>query len=661
MPSPKGTGLRRLAERLGRRVPSQAPRDGAQPGEIIQAVLGTIGGAAVFAADTFTPLGSAVAVLYGIVLMLASSVAQGWQLIRVAFMCTLLAVTSYVLVHGLNPGGSPFLRFLVSLSAIFIATALLLRNQVSSDALRAQAALLDLTHDAIFTRSLADRITSWNRGAEELYGCTAEQALGRSPHELLHTKDTADVPAISAELLNIGHWEGELVHRRRDGAQVVVASRWAVRYDELGRPVEILESNTDITNRKRADAELRRSEARYRAIFEGARVGIWSADYTGVKARLNELLAAAELAGAGAQDIAAYARAESGFMPDLLGRITDIEVNDALVRMTGARDRTDLIARVEEMLSPEATLPFSGLLQALLSQDDAYESETPFRTFAGEPLPTWMSVAFAREDGRDRLLITVTDLRPRRAAEEALARAREDLAHANRLATFGEFTATIAHEVNQPLAAISANGQAALRWLRRPDPDLAEAGKALERIIRDGRRAGEVVAGIRSMLKKGEPHFAALDVPQLIDEAAGLVQRELQARNVKLTVQAAPRLPAVLGDHVQLQQVLINLLINGAQAMAATEGPRTLEVRVQRADDNNVLVQVRDSGVGISEENMGRLFGTFFTTKPEGMGMGLAICRSTIEGHGGRIWAERPDGPGALIAFSLPIAEEARA
>ncbi|WP_165837189.1 PAS domain-containing sensor histidine kinase [Phenylobacterium hankyongense] len=661
MPSAVGAGSRERAGRIGRRARPRSPDAGVTRGEIIQAILALVCGVAIFAVDTFTPLGSAVAVLYGIVVMLASGVSHGWQLVRLAYVCILLTVTSYLLVHGVSYGTAPFLRFIVSLSAIFIATALVLRNQASNEALRAQAALLDLTHDAIFTRSLEDRIAFWNRGAEELYGCPAAEALGASPHQLLHTEDTADVPAISAELLRAGHWEGELTHRRRDGAQVVVASRWAVRYDESGRPVEILESNTDITNRKRADAELRRSEARYRAIFEGARVGIWSADYTGVKARLNELLAAGELAGPCAPEIAAHARTAEGFMPDLLGRITDIEVNDALVRMSGARDRADLIARVDQMLAPEATAPFSGLLQALVGQDVAYEAETPFRTFAGEPLPTWMSVAITRSDGRDRLLITVTDLRPRRHAEEALARAREDLAHANRLATFGEFTATIAHEVNQPLAAISANGAAALRWLDRPEPQLGETRAALERIIRDGRRASEIVAGIRGMLKKSDPQYARLDIPQLIDDVARLVQRELQARGATLKVRTAPDLPAVRGDHVQLQQVLINLLINGAQAMAGTPGPRTLEVNAELADDEHVLVQVRDSGAGISEENMGRLFGAFFTTKPDGMGMGLAICRSTVEAHGGRIWAERPDGPGALIAFSLPTAQAAAA
>jgi signal transduction histidine kinase len=212
--------------------------------------------------------------------------------------------------------------------------------------------------------------------------------------------------------------------------------------------------------------------------------------------------------------------------------------------------------------------------------------------------------------------------------------------------------------VNQPLAAIGANGAAALRWLARPEPDLAETRQALERIIRDSRLASEVITGIRGMLKKGEPQYVSLHMPQLLEQAARLVQRELQSRGVTLTIQAAADLPAVRGDRVQLQQVLINLLMNGAQAMVATKGPRALEVRAEQADDETVLVQVRDRGVGIPEENMGRLFGAFFTTKPSGMGMGLAICRSTIEAHGGRIWAERPDGPGALIAFRLPVAKE---
>ncbi|HEX5078546.1 MAG TPA: ATP-binding protein, partial [Geminicoccaceae bacterium] len=252
------------------------------------------------------------------------------------------------------------------------------------------------------------------------------------------------------------------------------------------------------------------------------------------------------------------------------------------------------------------------------------------------------------------IMETNTDITERRRAQDALHRAQDELTHATRVMTLGELSASIAHEVNQPLAAIVTNGQSCLRWLDRDPPELDEVRGALTRIIGDGERAGEVIRRIRALAKKTDPQKAPLNLNDVINEAMHLVRREVLSHRVALRLELAPDLPPALADRVQLQQVIINLVINAIQAMASVTGrPRELLVRTQ-ADQGQVAVDVRDSGIGIAPEIESRLFDTFFTTKPDGVGMGLPICRSIIEAHGGRIWALRDGGPGTTFRFVLP-------
>jgi PAS domain S-box-containing protein len=240
-------------------------------------------------------------------------------------------------------------------------------------------------------------------------------------------------------------------------------------------------------------------------------------------------------------------------------------------------------------------------------------------------------------------------------AEHALRRAQAELAHVTRVTTLGELTASIAHEVNQPLAAIVTNGAACLRWLRPERPNLDEARGAVEGMISDGHRASEVIHRLRALCRKTDPQKAKLDINEVIDEALLLVQREVRDHRVSLQRSFSPALTPVLGDRVQLQQVIINLVMNGMEAMATvTDRPRDLLIGSNQHAADQVLVMVQDSGVGINPEGVDRLFSSFFTTKPDGMGMGLSISRSIIEAHDGRLWATRNIGPGATFQFTLP-------
>jgi C4-dicarboxylate-specific signal transduction histidine kinase len=239
-------------------------------------------------------------------------------------------------------------------------------------------------------------------------------------------------------------------------------------------------------------------------------------------------------------------------------------------------------------------------------------------------------------------------------AELALRQAQAELAHVTRMTTLGELTASIAHEVNQPLAAIVTNGAACLRWLSPQRPDLDEARGAVECMISDGHRASEVIQRLRALCQKTDPQKVRLDINEVIEEALLLVQREVLDHRVALQRDLSPALTPVLGDRVQLQQVIINLVMNGMEAMAAvTDRPRDLLIRSSRHAADQVLVAVHDSGIGVDPEKLDRLFGSFYTTKPGGMGMGLSISRSIIEVHDGRLWASPNSGPGATFQFTL--------
>jgi len=256
---------------------------------------------------------------------------------------------------------------------------------------------------------------------------------------------------------------------------------------------------------------------------------------------------------------------------------------------------------------------------------------------------------------------TVIDITERKLAEaerERLRQAQVELAHANRVTTIGELTASLAHEVNQPIAAAATDANTCLRWLRRDQPDLEEAREAASRMVKDATRAADIISRIRLLFEKVSPQRELVDVNEVIREMIVLLRSEATRHSISVQTELASDLPQVMGDRVQLQQVLMNLLLNGIDAMKDVDTTRELIINSQPAKNEHVMVSISDTGVGLPAQQAEQIFDAFFTTKPHGTGMGLRISRSIIESHGGRLWAADNTPRGASFCFTLPAKAE---
>ncbi|MET0332292.1 MAG: PAS domain-containing protein [Dyella sp.] len=706
-----------------------------------------MGALCIFLLDALTPLDIAIAVLYGAVVMVASTFCSSSRLLAVALFCAGLTIAAFFISHSLDELDEidALGRCMVSLAAIFLTALLSLRNQRVTVMLREQANLLALSHDAIFVRDIHDAIRFWNHGAQELYGWPPDATVGRNSHVLLQTRFSESLDATMAVLLRDGRWEGELIQRRHDGSELIVASRWSLVNDSRGRALAILESNIDITERKRAEALALRQERELRLALDTLPSLVWTAfpegdvDYANahwvergfapqaLRAGWSHVLHPDDLAlwwasweqalvDGSVFETEARLRRDDGVYRWFLHRAVPLrDENGDLVKWYAAstdiedrkraeqrsmraehelREAIDTIPAMVWSATPDMQVNFinkrwadMGLtLEDVSAQnwrlvchpDDLAQMERDRAKAIHNRSAFENTSRLRRGDGEYRWLLVRglplldhhgqvlrwygvnTDIEQHRRAEDALHRAQAELAHANRVATLGELTASIAHEVNQPLAAIVTNGEACLRWLSRPEPQLKEVHSGLTRVISEGRRASEVIRRLRALARKGDAQKSALNLTETIDEALILVQRELIRQRIGLQRDYAAESLVCQGDRVQLQQVVINLVVNAIQAMAQTENrSRTLSIRTRLLDHGQAYVGIQDSGPGIAADHMDRLFTAFFTTKGEGMGMGLSICRSIIDAHGGKIWVSSPEGEGALFQFVLPTLQVA--
>src|SRR6267142_95905 len=367
---------------------------------------------------------------------------------------------------------------------------------------------------------------------------------------------------------------------------------------------------------KRAESALRESEARLQAILEHSPVMIFLKDLDGC-----------------------YRLSNRQF--EKVARVSC----EAVVGKTDA-----------ELFPPEQAAAFQANDRAVLDADAPLEFEEVSLQADGLHTSIVFKFPLRNADGKTYALGGIaSDITERRHSEETLRTLQLELAHVARVMSMGELTASIAHEVNQPLTAIVTNGTAALRWLARETPDLRETRMAVERIIRDGERAGAVIQRIRALSGKRPPQRSWLDINDVIREVLAVTQSEVGRLEVALRAELSTPLPKVLGDHIELQQVVLNLMMNGIDAMRPVDDrSRALRIGSLSSGSKEVTVAVRDTGIGLDAGALDRLFDAFFTTKPGGLGLGLSISRRIIEAHGGRLWATPNDDYGLTLAFTLP-------
>jgi PAS domain S-box-containing protein len=448
-------------------------------------------------------------------------------------------------------------------------------------------------------------------------GLSLHEALGWEWRKVIHPDDIAGLLVEWQRILGSGQRdEVEARMRRHDGEYRWFLFRPEPLRDGSGKVVRWYGTNTDIEDRKRAEDALRRSEA---YLAEAQRLS-----HTG---SFGWKMASGDISWS---------------------------------------KETHRIFDIDEMIKPTMEL----VLQRIHHEDLALVQHQIERARRGEMdynyehrllMPNGLvknlhvRACRVKYESGDEIVGAVMDITEFKRAQEAMRTAQAELARVTRITTLGQLSASIAHEVSQPLVGIVTNGDASLRWLDRDVPEVEEARRAIKRIISDADRASNVIRRIRDLAKNATPEMARLDINEAIEDAILLVQPQALSHRATLRSDLAAGLPEVLGDRVQLQQVIINLLINGLEAMSAVTGrSRELIVRSQPCAGDQVLVAVQDAGAGIAPEMADKLFNAFYTTKPDGMGMGLSICRSIVQAHAGRIWAANHDGPGVTIHFTVP-------
>jgi two-component system sensor kinase FixL len=452
----------------------------------------------------------------------------------------------------------------------------------------------------------------------EITGYSPEELQGLTYRDITHPEDQPHNEEEYTRVLagDAMYWSTEKRYVRKDGTVRWVSVSGTVIHGEEGRPMRSLAAIADITARRRAEEALRESERKYRALYESLRD--------------------------------AYVRV------DMEGRL--LEWNGAYAEMLGYSDE-ELGRLTYQDLTPERWRETEAGIVAgqvfVRGYSDVYEKE--YRRRNGKTFPVEIRT-FLLRDGAGLptgMWAIVRDVSERRQVENEAQTLRDELAHVTRVATLGELTATLAHELNQPLSAIQSNAQTAQRLLARGGVASGELTDILSDIVADNRRASDMIRHLRAALKKGKMEVQTLNLGDLVREVAALVLPDILRRDTALFLDLDPDAPQVRGDKIQLQQVLMNLMVNSLQAMQGSGGGH-LAVRCFAGDMGAVQVSVEDSGPGIPEDRLEGIFEPFFTSKAQGLGMGLTICRSIAHAHGGKLWAEnRPEG-GAVFHMTLP-------
>jgi PAS domain S-box-containing protein len=463
----------------------------------------------------------------------------------------------------------------------------------------------------------------------EILGYTQAELSGKTFLDITHPDDReaslTDRRQLLAGEISSRSMEKRYIHK--EGGAIVWVRLWiSLVRGEDNQPRYFISVVEDITERVQAEQALRESEQRLSLAQSAAHMGVWHLDLA-----THEITFSAD-----------YAR--------LYGLASD--------------RRTLTHQEWLSMIHPDDRGRVQTLIRETLEQSHIWDAE--YRVVWPDGTVHWLlakGTVFLDDSHRpSRSTGVVMDITDRKQAEAVMRRSLDQIAHLNRVAAMGELTGSLAHELNQPLAAILSNAQAASRFLDRESPDLAQVQECLTDIVADDKRAGEVIKRVRALLKKEESGAAQVDLNEVVGDVIRLLQNDAMLRKTSVAFEPAPNLPVVLGDRVQLYQVVLNLMVNGLEASGEqVRGDRWLRVQTTRPPGGAVELMVKDSGTGIAESDLGRVFEPFFTTKREGLGMGLSICRSIVQAHGGRVWAENSAEGGAIFRCVLPAAQQTAA
>ena len=474
--------------------------------------------------------------------------------------------------------------------------------------------------DALAVLSTDDSVVRVNQEFTHMFGYEPDEVFERPINDLIvPEKDVESSRAYTLQLKQGGRVEVETVRKRKDGTEVDVSLLAVPVTLASGEQIVNYAIYRDITERKRAEERLRESEARFQAMADTAPVLIWMTGTDGLCNYFNKPWL------------------------DFTGRTMEQEVGTGWIEGVHPDD----VQGCFDGFLPafHARQPFR-IEYRLRRADGEYrwviESGIPRYTGAGE---------FAGYIGSN---IDITDLKHAEEERERLRQLQADLAHINRVTTMGELTASLAHEIRQPISAAVLDAGTCLEWLARGRPDIEEARNAVSRIIQDVTRASEIINRIRSLFKKGEPQRELIDVNEVIREMIVLLRREAGRHSISIHTELAADLPIISADRVQLQQVFMNLMLNAIDAMKERNGAGELTIKSQHNPGDQLLISVSDTGTGLPPDQANKIFDAFFTTKPQGTGMGLSISRSIVESHGGRLWATANSGRGATFQFTLP-------
>jgi PAS domain S-box-containing protein len=558
--------------------------------------------------------------------------------------------------HVFTPARLAVLRLLASQAAISWENARLFAELQHAEAFLADAQRL--SHTGSFQWHLATGEIFWSEESYRIFGYDSQTTPSLDlAFNRVHPDDFSNVQEVIEQAASDKQgfeFEHRLLMPDASVKHLHVVARAVT--GERGE-LHFAGALMDITARKQANAALESSEHRYRTLFRDMPVALMQIETQSLIALLKNLRAQ------GVEDLSVYIDRHPDLLREASESLVIEEVNNHAVQMFGARDRLQMLGPMGWFWRDAAMDTLQRGMESRYRGETFFEETTKFPTLDGRIIDVFCTIGrppIANDLGIS--LLGLVDITERVRSQEMLQRVQADFAHATRISVLGELTASIAHELMQPLTAIAANGEAGLHWLERPVPNLAMLREGTARMVADSVRAADIVARIRGMAVRRAPERTLVALDELILEALLFLGHEVESRGVTVSHDLAPGAPRILADRVQLQQVIVNLAVNAMQATADAETrERRITIRTTVSEGQTMYCSVEDSGPGIAEADLNHIFNSFYTTKPDGMGMGLTICHSIIEAHGGRIAADNKSSHGgARFYFHLPYTDAGR-